>query len=214
MLTRNHQRGCPQYSHHNASAIMKIISQRSGQREDLSAEDMDQVLHGLESMAPGISSRRAARQRRERFKLRNQCNDDAESGHQQHARPSPPPQPNNYNFLYTKDHQANLLNFIDFLSEEIQPHKANVQLLPEFPLLEAKYIGSGETMEVYAAKWNGIDVAVKRLNRDQRPNRSTGIPLGRDTAYLEGRNAFYKRTTNVIQEILVMCRVSKVQNHT
>ncbi|KAF3916710.1 Phytochrome [Dactylellina cionopaga] len=122
--------------------------------------------------------------------------------------PSPPRRPNNYNFLYTKEHQANLLNFVDFLSEEILEDKQHVELLPvpEFSLVEPEFIGSGETMEVYKTKWKGKPVAVKRMNRDQKPRRNHTIPLEKDIAYLEERNEFYSKIGSVIQEIRIMCR--------
>jgi hypothetical protein len=163
---------------------------------------MTQDLQGFST----LGSRSAARQRRHRFKPVLDSKDLPEAGLRVDQKR------HKYNFLYTREHQANLLNFIDFLSEEIQPGKQHVQLLPEFPLVDARYIGSGETMEVYATTWKSETVAVKRLNRDQQPIRNTALPLEKDIAYLQARNSFYSKVKNVIQEVLISCRVRTNRN--
>jgi hypothetical protein len=114
-----------------------------------------------------------------------------------------------YQELYTPRHKPNLLNFIDFLSEEIRPDNPHVKLLPDFVYDdEDGPIGNGNTMEVFATRWKGKGVAVKRLKREIVPSRNNDIPIERNTAYVKARDQFYQKVQDLMQEILIMCRVS------
>ena len=113
------------------------------------------------------------------------------------------PQPSIHNHLYEKDAETHLLNFVDFLSEE------NVNVERDIPLNDAKLVGSGSTMEVYSTTWKGQQVAVKRMRRDKMPARSANLPYKLDTAFATATREFSGDVKSMMQEILVMSRVSE-----
>lgn len=136
--------------------------------------------------------------RNRKFKLRN-----AKFRPQSTSQPElAPPQPGQYDYLYSEEGEANLLNFVHFLNEE------RVKVEREVPPTDPQPIGRGTTMEVYSASWKGQKVAVKRMIRDRRPVRSRNLPIEQDTIYLEERRDFYVDVKTIMQEILVMSRVS------
>ncbi len=108
--------------------------------------------------------------------------------------------------LYEKDAETNLLNFVDFLSEE------DVVVLREIPLMDFKLVGSGSSMEVCSVAWKRDEprVAVKRMKRDTIPKRSANLPLEQDTAYAKAVKLFYHDVKSIMQEVLVMSRVSDI----
>lgn len=108
--------------------------------------------------------------------------------------------------LYEKAAETDLLNFVDFLSEE------DVAVERAVPFIDAKYIGLGSTFEVYSVAWKDQEprVAVKRMRRDYIPKRSANLPLEQDTAYRQAERLFYHDVKSIMQEILVMSRVSAV----
>jgi hypothetical protein len=116
---------------------------------------------------------------------------------------SPSPHRSSHYNLYEKESETNLLNFVDFLSEE------DVEVEREVLLVDAKFLGAGSTMEVYSSTWNGQQVAVKRMRRDKMPIRSANLPLENDMAYREASRMFYADVKSIMQEILVMSRVSE-----
>ncbi|KAI9745949.1 MAG: hypothetical protein M1818_000630 [Claussenomyces sp. TS43310] len=135
---------------------------------------------------------------RRKRKIRLQCPD---APPQSRSRSSPASrQRSSHDYLYKKSAEANLLNFVDFLSEE------NVNVEREIPLTDAEFIGAGSTMEVYSVNWKGRRVAIKRMRRDQRPIPSTNLPLEKDTVYLHATREFYSDVKSIMQEILVMSR--------
>ena len=113
------------------------------------------------------------------------------------------PQPSIHNRLYEKDAETNLLNFVDFLSEE------DVNVERDIPLNDAKLVGLGSTMEVYSTTWKGQQVAMKRMRRDKMPTRSANLPYEHDTAFATATREFYGNVKSMMQEILVMSRVSE-----
>ena len=113
------------------------------------------------------------------------------------------PQPSIHNRLDQKDAETNLVNFVDFLSEE------DVNVERDIPMDDAKLVGLGSTMEVYSATWKGQQVAVKRMRRDKMPSRSANLPYEHDTAFAKAAREFYGDVKSMMQEILVMSRVSK-----
>ncbi len=112
-----------------------------------------------------------------------------------------------YEWLYDKENESNLLNFVDFLSQEISQDNDSVALEPEIPLENAKLIGSGYTMEIFEGKWRDRPVAIKRIRRDAIPLREGGLALKDDSDYLDDRKAFYRKIREMRQEVLIMCRV-------
>jgi hypothetical protein len=110
-------------------------------------------------------------------------------------------QRSSHDYLYTKEAEANLVNFVGFLSEE----KVNVER--EVPLIDAYFIGEGSTMEVYSVTWKGQRVAVKHMKRKNKPSRSNNLLLEQDIAYLSARREFYADVKTIMQEIVVMSRV-------
>lgn len=115
------------------------------------------------------------------------------------------PHRNIRNRLYEKEAEANLLNFVDFLSEE------DVNVERNIPLNDAKLVGLGATMEVYSTTWKGQQVALKRMRRDRMPNRSANLPYEHDTAFAVAAKGFYNDVKSMMQEILVMSRVSETR---
>jgi predicted Ser/Thr protein kinase len=105
--------------------------------------------------------------------------------------------------LYEKDAETNLLNFVDFLSEE------DVNVERDIPLDGAKLVGLGSTMEVYSTIWKGQQVAVKRMRRDKMPTRSANLAYEHDAAFAQATREFYGDVKCMMQEILVMSRVSE-----
>ncbi len=101
--------------------------------------------------------------------------------------------------------EANLLNFVDFLSEQDVNVECNI------PLNDAKLVGLGSTMEVYSTTWKGQQVALKRMRRDRMPNRSSNLPCEHDTAFAEASKGYYNDVKSIMQEILVMSRVSETR---
>ena len=114
------------------------------------------------------------------------------------------PQPKFHDKLYEKDAEANLLNFVDFLSEE------GVHVERQVPLNDAKMVGLGSTMEVYSTTWKGKQVAVKRMKRDKMPTRSANLSYEHDNAFAIAARDFYGDVKSMMQEILVMSRVGKM----
>ncbi|MCJ1357886.1 MAG: hypothetical protein MMC33_007882 [Icmadophila ericetorum] len=104
--------------------------------------------------------------------------------------------------LYEKAAETDLLNFVNFLSEE------DVVVEREIPLTDARHIGLGSTLEVYLIAWKDQvpRVAVKHMRRDYIPKRSANLPLEQDTAYRKAERLFYHDVKSIMQEILVMSR--------
>lgn len=119
---------------------------------------------------------------------------------------SVPSQRSTRDHLYEKAAETGLLNFVDFLSEE------DIVVEREVSLADAKYIGLGSTLEVYSVAWKDQEprVAVKRMRRDYIPKRSANLPLEQDTAYRQAERLFHHDVKSIMQEILVMSRVSDV----
>lgn len=142
---------------------------------------------------------RASRKTR-KIVLRNQ---DPPPTSQSQCRPRSP-QPRFHNRLYEKDAEANLLNFVDFLSEE------GVNVERQISLNDAKMVGVGSTMEVYSTTWKGKQVAVKRMRRDKMPTRSANLSHEHDNTFAIATRDFYSDVKSMMQEILIMSRVSKM----
>ncbi len=68
-------------------------------------------------------------------------------------------------------------------------------------------------MEVYSVAWKRDEprVAVKRMKQDTIPKRSANLPLEQDTAYAKAVKLFYHDVKSIMQEILVMSRVSNIR---
>jgi hypothetical protein len=49
------------------------------------------------------------------------------------------------------------------------------------------------------------------MRRDRMPNRSANLPLEHDTAFAEEAKGFYDDIKSMMQEILVMSRVSETR---
>lgn len=105
--------------------------------------------------------------------------------------------------MYERDAETNLLNYVGFLSE------VDVNVERQVPLNDAKLVGLGSAMEVYSTIWEGRQVAVKRMRRDKMPVRSANLPYQHDTAFATAARVFYGDLKSMMQEILVMSRVSK-----
>ena len=116
------------------------------------------------------------------------------------------PHRNIRNRLSEKEAETNLLNFVDFLSEQ------DVNVERDIPLNDAKLVGLGSTMEVHSTTWKGQQVALKRMRRDRMPNRSANLPSEHDTAFAVATEEFYNDVKSIMQEILVMSRVSKTHH--
>ena len=79
----------------------------------------------------------------------------------------------------------------------------------DIPLKDAKLVGLGSTMEVCSTTWKGQQVAVKRMRRDKKPTRSANLPYEHDTAFATATREFYGDVKSMMQEILMMSRVSE-----
>ena len=145
---------------------------------------------------------RESRRNRE-IVLRNQEPPPTSQHHQSQSH-SGSPQPRFHRKLDEKDAEANLLNFVDFLSEE------GVNVEPQVPLNDAKMVGLGSTMEVHSITWKGKQVAVKRMRRDKMPTRSANLSYEHDNAFAIAARDFYGDVKSMMQEILVMSRVGNL----
>lgn len=106
-----------------------------------------------------------------------------------------------YDYLYTSDGAANLVNFVDFLGREHVPVEKDI-------LLEnAEGIGAGSTMNVFAGDWKGRRVAVKSLKPERKPVRHVSLTLEQDTEYRHAIREFYTDVQSIMQEVQILSRV-------
>jgi len=117
-----------------------------------------------------------------------------------------------YNYFYTKNNRANILNVIAFVSDEVTLVK-RISVEREIPFHDAQFIERGTTMEVHSLVWrkpkenHETRVAVKRVSRAYAPVRDKSLYIGTDRLYLTGREIFYKKVEDMMQEIKIMARV-------
>lgn len=130
-------------------------------------------------------------------------------------RPGPQPgrRSGTYDYLFTKQNRANILNVVGLISDEITPNM-DVVLIPEISMQNAQFLGQGATMEVLAAALQlspeqpPTRVAIKRISRQYSPIRNKRIPLENDFIYLQKRRTLYTKVEDMLQEIRVLARVS------
>jgi hypothetical protein len=161
------------------------------------------------SLDPSDAAKPQLRAVRHRRRSRRQAGDVSVEDGSSLKPPSPSPSssrsasrsPSAYDFLYTPEAAANLVNFVDFLGRE------HVTVEKEVLLESPKLIGAGTTMNVFAGNWNSRRVAVKSLKPERKPVRDIGITLEQDTDYRLSTRDFYTDVQSVMQEVLIMSRV-------
>ena len=139
--------------------------------------------------------------------------------------PSPPtsaPQPDShkpkYDYLYSKNNRANILNVVSQISDDVTPNPGIGISAEKVSLDEAEYLGRGATMEVFAidyppnkppeeSQMKSRRVAVKRVSREHAPIRNHALALEEDFVFLKGRDEFYARVGAMTQEIKILARV-------
>lgn len=109
------------------------------------------------------------------------------------------------------------------ISDDVTPNAGIGISAEKVSLDEAKYLGRGATMEVFAVdiqdspppdKESGEGalktskrVAVKRVSREHFPVRNHGLALEEDFVFLKGRDEFYAKVGAMTQEIKILARV-------
>jgi hypothetical protein len=164
---------------------------------------MPSSLDPLDAAGPQV---RAIRHRR---RSRRRAGDDPGEDGSRLGPPSPSPSRSRstsrsagvYDFLYTPEGAANLVNYVDFLGRE------HVTVEKEVVLENPKLIGAGMTMDVHAGVWNGRRVAVKSLKPGRRPVRDARLTLEEDTEYRHAIRDFYSDVQSIMQEVLIISRV-------
>lgn len=134
------------------------------------------------------------------------------------------PQPDShkpkYDYLYSKNNRANILNVVSQISDDVTSNPGIGISAEKVSLDEAEYLGRGATMEVFAvdyvvpnnpAEADGMKsskrVAVKRVSREHAPVRNHALALEEDFVFLKGRDEFYARVGAMTQEIKILARV-------
>jgi hypothetical protein len=126
-----------------------------------------------------------------------------------------------YDYLYSKNNRANILNVVSQISDDVTPNPGIGISSEKVSLDDAEYLGRGATMEVFAVDYrpqtekpsnDGIlvssrRVAVKRVSREHAPVRNHALALEEDFVFLKGRDEFYDRVGAMTQEIKILARV-------